>query len=214
MKKLLYSVIALLCITCCTNNVFAGGKRIKKGNTVTYNGNVFELPTPPPPDTATVVNPETGDETIMIRVKLPTVTKMNGKTISYEFNYEDGSKGPKGLNTDGMLDVETIEHYLAAGLKEEVEKLGDGTYHFNIWNIVVGENGKIVYYDSEDIYSPGASMPDKTVQKKFSDLISNLLDNIPAKKPATLNGKPVPFRHTNNIFSRPVLVRDGVASFE
>jgi hypothetical protein len=216
-KTLVIAPLILICLLCFTKNAFSDDKRIKNGNKVTFRGNVFEYPPAVKPDTSTVVNSETGEETIKITERVPTVIKMNGKRIYYEIYNEDGTSAINGINTMGVVTAQSLKQYLMSNLKEEIKKLKDGTYYFNLEDVVLNEKGKIVYYSYDSIYAIRASKTDelpvisKQVQDMFNRKISRLLDNIPSKVPATVDGKPVLYRPGNVIFGTQIVVKDGVA---
>jgi hypothetical protein len=215
-KTIVIAPLILVCLLCFTKNAFSDDKRIKNGNKVTFRGNVFEIKEWPN-DTVTVVDPSSGKETIRIAMRDPSPIKMNGKTIYSDYKTEEGFSVPEpSLNTIGILTASSLRQYLMNNLAEEFKQLSDDQYTMKISNVIIGENGKVVYYDYSGLAFEYYANPsrtqkevDKSIQDMFAKKIAQLLNNVPAAIPAKKDGKPVPFMINNREFFNSIAVKNG-----
>jgi hypothetical protein len=83
-------------------------------------------------------------------------------------------------------------------------------------NVIIGENGKVVYYDYSGLAFEYYANPsrtqkevDKSIQDMFAKKIAQLLNNVPAATPAKKDGKPVPFMINNREFFNSIVVKNG-----
>ena len=189
MRMLVFIPLALVCIVCFSKNSFSHGFQ-KKGNTVIYNGNTFEL-SKPQLDTIVATDPVTGKEVLKVFQHDPHVIKMNGKDITLEPDQQPNFTG----NDKDLRD------YLLKNMKNDLAILGDGLYTLDISNILVNEKGKIVYFNFGDIQwrklpddnansKQAGQIPTKK-QRQLFDKVCDLMDAAPEFKPATANGKKV-----------------------
>lgn len=138
-KMLLIVPLTVVSVICFTNNSFS--QRFEKnGNFVTYQGNKFEM-SKSTMDSIFLIDPITGKEELKIVQTDPKPIRMNGRDIVIQ---TDQSPYYTGSEKD-------LRDYLLHNLKEELSKLEDGPYTLNIRDIVVDENGKIVYFDYQNM---------------------------------------------------------------
>lgn len=143
-KQLLIAPVLLLSLLCFTKNAFSGEEPQKDGNKITYKGNVFETQAFPP-DTMQVMDPATGEiQTIITRRDVPDfIKKMNGEDIYYT-SHQDATLEMR--NTENKIKME-----IGVALSSYAKKLGKGNYVYDLENVVVDKNGKIVYYELDGI---------------------------------------------------------------
>lgn len=208
-KMLLALPITLVCVLCFSKNAFSDDKRIKKGNTITYKGNVFEM-SEEQRDTVIVIDPTNGEEIMKVRMKPPRPLSMNGKSI-----YSNYSTGVD-ISTIGILTGTSLKQYLFSKLKQEFRQLNDGEYHLDIDNIIINERGKIVYYDYGGLRYQEFADPnnrnkvvDKKTQDLFSKKISSLMNDVPNTQPAMINNQPVLFQIEAMDFHSSFKVKNG-----
>ncbi len=138
-KMLVFIPLALVCIVCFSKNSFSQ-RFERKGNKVTYRGNTFTL-SEPMHDTVEMIDPVSGNTTTKVIIKDPTPIKMNGKTI-VEYPNEPARY------TGGDKD---LRKYLLTNMREELGNLKEGYYKLEISDIIIDANGKIVYFDYQDM---------------------------------------------------------------
>lgn len=214
-KTLIAIPLVLVCVLCFTKNAFSDDKKVKNGNKITYRGNTFEMKIWPN-DTVMVQDPVTGQEFIKIASREPSPMKMNNKVIYSDYKTEDDKlTTTDNINTIGVLNTNSLKRYLINNLKEEFKMLPDGEYEISMDNIVLGENGKVVYYDyggvspmmrtntAKNIYIPD------NVLKAFDIKIAQLMDNIPSHTPADINGKAVPYLIQGRDFYNSITLKNG-----
>jgi len=138
-RMLVFIPLALVCIICFSKNSFS--QRFERnGNTVTYRGNTFEL-SDAKYDTTSYLDPVTGKWHTTIIETTPAPITMNGKPIA-----KDVDQKPVFTGSD-----KDLRDYLLKNMKGELGKLNDGLYTLNISNIFVDENGRIVYFDYDNM---------------------------------------------------------------
>ena len=138
-KMLVFLPLAMVCFICFSKNGFSQ-RFVRNGNKVTYRGNTFTL-TEVMHDTVEVVDPVTGITTKKVITKDPTVIAMNGKSLGD--NITDQAKFT-GSDKD-------LRQYLLRNMREELGQLKDGYYKLDISDIIIDQNGKIVYFDYQDM---------------------------------------------------------------
>lgn len=200
-KTVLFIPLVFICALCFSKNTYSN-KIEKHGNFATYHGNTFEFTPPSGNDTVVVMDPVTGKENMMIMTKTPYPIKMNDKKI-YSHNDLEGKTNALGKpsNEEAGFNADNIREYLVTGLSKELAALPDNEYRITFSNIVVDENGKIVYFEYEGIstYKKPSTKPDtvalidKAVEKKIADKVYDLLNNAPAHSPGVIDGNAVPF---------------------
>jgi len=205
-KLLLVVPLTLICLLLFTNNSFSA-KFEKQGNIVKYRGNTIELSPPSIPDTVTVIDAVTGKQNMVVTRKNPNPIKLNGKKIytSDDVNVKMKMGAPATNKAD--IDGGAIKEYLLSNMKNEIAKLDDGNYVLHLDNIVLDENGAIVYYEYNGITGakPFAQAPpgqegmnkapkvSKAVANEFEKKTGILIDNAPRHGAAYFNGNAVPY---------------------
>lgn len=166
------------------NNCFSQ-KFEKKGNVVTYRGNKFTFSPPGKKETITVTDPITGKKVTKTTTIDPTLIRMNKLKI-YKFDEVTVQPAP----TDGP-----VETFVIKGLTTELNKLPDGIYFVDLFNIVIDNKGKIVYYEYGGIIPQDTKfkIPDY-VSMPAGKKIDSLINAAPAYAPGEMNGKTVVVR--------------------
>lgn len=186
-KMLLIVPLTLVSAICFTNNGFS--QRFERnGNFITYQGNKFEM-SKSTTDSIFIIDPVTGKELLKIVQTDPKPIKMNGRDIAIQ---TDQSPYYTGSEKD-------LREYLLRNLKEELTKLDDGPYTLNIKDIVVDENGKIVYFDYQNMRRSKAANELGAQQKPSGPMIINSSDpkvTISINDPKT--GAPTPMKLQRN----------------
>lgn len=181
-------------------------------HTVTFKGNVFEIPYPvrkPMPPILRVLKQQTerttgkhvdvNVDTMKVTSSYPPV-KMNGERI---YSYVRGVT-PQFPTEDGSLNK-----YIFKNCLKEMNALNDGEYMISISDVVVDKSGKIVYY-STPVLSDEGPQP-AGVQAAIVAKAIDLLDHAPLCKPAVKDGKYV-LATLSDRFDCDVQVRNHVAS--
>ena len=188
-KMLLIVPLTVVCTICFTQNSFS--QRFEKnGNFVTYKGNKFEM-SKSWADSIVVTDPYTGYEKMKITQTGPKPLKMNGRAILI---ITDQTPYFTGNEKD-------LRDYLVLNLKNELTTLGDGMYTLNIYDIVVDENGKIVYFDYKDIRRSKTADEVKTnIQQNHPTIIyaSDPQITVNINDPKTGVPTPMKLRKNNN----------------
>lgn len=148
-----------LCAFFYSTDTHADNKKVKKGSTIIYKNNVFELG----PDTAK--NNISGMQSLKVTTDSLPVT-MNGEKILTD---ADISAAPSGEET-----MNTIITNLFNRNKGVFKQLGDGEYYINIKHVVVGRNGRIQYYKFDGIQPVSKGKP---VNKQAQATINQLIDD-------------------------------------
>jgi hypothetical protein len=183
---LVFIPLALVCIICFSKNGFSQHLE-RKGNIVTWRGNTIELSISNL-DTIIVIDPVTGKEETIVEQRDPEPIKINGQSIPSNLIENNSFTGSdKDLRT-----------YLLKNLRNELGALEDGTYDLNISDILIDENGRIVYFN----------FPEVKRIKSINDInpksgTTNTSDpniNVPAgaKKPTVPGKKENNFNRINN----------------
>lgn len=137
-KMLAFIPIAVVSILCFSQNGFSQNFE-RDGNTVTYRGNKFQL-SDVVRDTVELEDPTTGQRSIKVMQKDPAPMTMNGNPIY------SGDITPEYTGPD-----KNIRMYMLKQMKNDLSGLDNGQYTLNINNIVVDENGNIVYFEYGNI---------------------------------------------------------------
>lgn len=214
-SKLLLAVpLTLVCLLLFTENSFSA-KFSRDGNIVKYRDNVIELSPPPAPDTVVIMDPSTGQKRTLVTRMDSHPTKLNGKKIyrSDDLNVMNTMGGP--MTNVPSLSGDGIKEYLLSNLSSELSKLEDGYYMLNVNNVVINENGAVVYYEygglkgTSNVYPP---QPHPEIDSATSDAIGKrigeLLDNAPKHDPAHYKGNSVPFLVTGVVFLNPFQIKN------
>jgi hypothetical protein len=160
-------ILLMLCLTCYAHSSFAQ-TFVKKGNTVTYRGNAFEL-SAPIYDTQTIVDPVTDKKIKKVENKGTVPVKMNGRKIyrTYELFAAPAT----------YLEFGPLGDYIFRELRDELNKLPNGNYVMLVDNIVVDDIGKIVYYEYHGMRSDNpktkvSAIHEKPIIKKLDMLMT------------------------------------------
>lgn len=185
-KYLVAIPLTIALIVCCTNYGFSYDK-VKKGNKIYFKGNVFETN-----EASKVEVMKTDDPSSVKTVSIDAYPiKMNDKPIVSD---DKVTTKPKLKGKVGFDDL------IFKSIKPELDKLQDAdNYAIWMYNIIIDEKGKLVYYDLSGLkqafnHDPSA---DETVKidPKISDAINKKIEEIFNSNlsftPAMLNGKPV-----------------------
>jgi len=185
-KMLLFVPLTLVCVLYFSKISFSQ-KFERNGNMVTYRGNKF-LMSDIQRDTIKMINPSTGKEDTRIVQKDPEPIKMNGETIYHE-NINIGSV-VKYTGPDANIRVTLLKY-----VRPELEKLKDGMYTMNLSDIVVDEQGNIVYFNYEDMRR---SRPQEEISDadKKAPLQATLHEN--RQIMVSVAGKPAEALHRTN----------------
>ncbi|MGN6567450.1 MAG: M56 family metallopeptidase, partial [Flavipsychrobacter sp.] len=213
-KLLLILPLVLACLLLFTENSFSA-KFSRDGNIVKYRDNVIELSPPSVPDTVVIMDPTTGQQRTVVARKSPIPIKLNGRKI-YKSDDMDVMNTMGGPATNiSPFSRDGVKEYLLSNLSSELSKLEDGYYMLNVNNVVINEDGAIVYYEYSGLKGTSNSYPPKPhaeVDSATSDAIGRrvgtLLDNAPKHDPAYYKGNAVPFLVTGVVFLNPFQIKN------
>jgi beta-lactamase regulating signal transducer with metallopeptidase domain len=139
-KMFVFIPLALVCIVCFSKNSFSQ-KFERKGNMVTYRGNTFEYYQNTRIDTQVLVDPVTNEQIVKYIKFDPVIVKMNDRDIPKDVDQQPSYTGSE----------KNLRDYLVIAMKNELSKLDDGQYALDITNILIDENGKIVYFEYHEM---------------------------------------------------------------
>jgi len=155
---------------------------------LTYKGNVFEIQTFAK-DTAEVMDPVTGETSMVVTSRQDAVLSMNGVQVF----------PASGADEQATIVKDELAKEVAQTLRKSERKLGAGTYNFSVGNIVIDNRGKIVYLEPAYIrrvqvigMDGSAATTELTteerarVQNKIKDVLENMTIT-----PLAKDGKPV-----------------------
>ncbi len=166
-KQLIIAPIILVTLLCCTNKAFSGDEKKVDGNKITYNGNVFEVAVLRP-DTVMVEDPATGE--IQMRIisrNIPApVIKVNGDA-AYNASEMPPVTATKLINK--------IKLNISNAISDDLQKLPEGSFSYDIRNLVIDKKGKIIYYEINDMANAFdlRSKEDYTMPNSIQDNIQN-----------------------------------------
>ncbi|MBX2904430.1 MAG: hypothetical protein KF744_00225 [Taibaiella sp.] len=157
----------------------------RKGNEITYNGNKFKM-SEPKTDTIMLMDPISGDTMTQTMTSVPKPIEMNGQKIY---------SSPEATPPAYLAGSTTLEDAVNKIASTELSALPDGDYWIDMNNVVVSESGKVAFYEFRGVRRVTARSlttvgADST--RKLGAAIDNVLNDVPAMKPATANGKNVP----------------------
>ncbi len=215
-KKLLAFPVLLVALLCFSKNAFSDSKRVRNGNTVTYHGNRFEFKSIAT-DTVMMQDPVNGDMVMKIMEHEPVPASMNGKRIYTEQEIKKYPEMGDYANTKARVSVSTLKEYLLTHMKDEIAALPDGPYWLYISNVVIGDDGKVVYFDYAGISTKGPwpgmevnkSILSAATKERFAKKVFQLIDDAPAHDAASLQGKVVPSLIDDMEFGNPFYVKNG-----
>lgn len=228
MKTFFYlPAILLMMLTIPVEHAVAGDKKKVEGNTIVYNGNIFEAENLHS-DTAIMLDLETGELYSEITNATPVLLKMNGISIH----------DSKDVDHPSSLTSQSLKRYILINTEHILRKLGDGEYRIKIDNVIIDDKGRIVYYDYNGIekhvlvksgneydmsYSFGKSNNSGTkvsgkwewqntgaqISKQLEEQIELLINKAPKYKPAANTGTVVICRIDNHAFKESFKIKQG-----
>lgn len=151
------SILVLMAITLTYPlNSFAEHKKVKKGNTIIYKNNVF------------VLAPEERDSTNVKGSKVDSiVVTLNGQKILTDKEIDGGPTGDETINSLLTTLIEKNSPSFA--------KLGDGDYTIDISQVVIGSNGRLLYYKFEGALPLAKG---KNINKSAQSTVNKLIDDL------------------------------------
>ncbi|MFA6150926.1 MAG: M56 family metallopeptidase [Chitinophagaceae bacterium] len=193
-KMLIAIPVVALSILCCSKDGLSRDRKVQNGNKVTFKGNVFELKISPN-DTVMVEDLVTKELKTVIGTTVPFPIIMNGDTLPT-------------VKTVDKVPVEKVkgQELLEKMFAENValfSKLDDGEYRVHINQVVVGANGKLLYYKYDGIEHTRMVRDEQTkqwtarpvtpvdVKDRINDLVEAIINKM-SFEPAIKNGKAVP----------------------
>lgn len=215
-KQIFIIPVLLLSMLCFTQNAFSWGTHQRDGNKVTYRGNTIEYSEEGAPDTMQVQNAETKEYTIVITRRSAIPVKLNGEKIytAEELQYEQNGRYKK----KSALNDQALKEYLLHNMAKEIKKLDDGKYRLSVSDVVINEEGLVVYFEFDGLYkilkTDGvrnniAEMPEKQ-QKLFAQKVATLINSAPKHEPAIYEGTKVnSLMGSNYALLQPFTVKDG-----
>ena len=188
-RKLLMLASLMLYFTMISIHNTYAGTRIRKGNTVIFNGNAIRLSGNDDAPNSNLTAAESRDAKPMLRRSAYPLT-LNDQPV-YD---EDAVKTKPSL----IGGADSLDAYLVGGLKKELSTRPENDYNFFVYNIIVDKIGKIVYYDIHGLMYWVDDPNNKMIKNqaflndpKMMIAIENVMDNMPLFNPATIDGKPV-----------------------
>ena len=180
--------LIIFCLVLCANSTYAG-TRVRKGNTVIFNGNAIRLSANDEAVNSNLTAAESKDTQPMLRRSAYPLT-LNDQPV-----YDEDVVKTKPSFIGG---ADSLDSYLVDGLKKELSTRPENDYNFFVYNIIVDKSGKIVYYDIHGLMYWVDDPNNKMVKNqaflndpKMMKAIENVMDNMPLFNPATIDGKPV-----------------------
>ena len=195
---LLFIPLVLICGICFSKDNLSDGFH-RNGNIVTYHRNTFELEKSEPVTSFIKRDPTNGKEKKITLPPIPQfVVKVNGKPL------EHVDEQPFFTGPDNDL-----RSYLCSHLKKELAPLPDGGYSFNIMDILIDENGKIIYFADGDIITSAFNGTEIDKKLKHNLFISfcGLADKSLKFHPATSGGKKVVARYRGSNLNNQFYIR-------
>lgn len=156
--------------------------RIRSGNKTTFNGNSFYWTKETAPDTVTVLDVVSNQETVMLTAKDPVIEKMNNEPVtestSVPAQFRNGNKN--------------FSEYLKDRLNERGIQIPESIRQISVNKIVINKTGRLVYYELTFLET---GLNEKGTIKDYDNKLTPVLEEIiadsPDWMPASANGKPV-----------------------
>lgn len=178
-KKLFIIPIMLTATLCFTqlNSVF--GQRVVDGNKITYNGNTFEKMVGET-DTVMIQDPVTGEIQTMLTTREGPIYKVNGNNIIYQYYYHNAQpvEITKAKNKIKAAVSNTISDQLSQ--MQRMKDFQSTTFNYSIGQIVIDQNGRIIYYELLNLFAIKPSDDFNTSSKRV-DIPKDLSTQIEQK---------------------------------
>jgi len=178
-----------------------------RGKTVVFRGYKIEMAAATAPDTVSVTDPITGDETVTVTRRDPKPLTVNGEHI-YDIN--EAATNPVFKSKDFTFRTYIMEH-----ISPELKKLPDGSYYLYMGYTVVSSKGDIAYDEFEGI-TPGHATGGPTIPANLKAEINKKVEetiNYIQATPAQLAGKNIPVLFSDNKFTTPVTVKNHLVTY-
>lgn len=188
--KYVLLVPALFGCALLTANTNGKGQRNRTGDVTTYNGNTFYWKKQQT-DTILVQDAATGAQSQIFTKPLSQIMKMNDVQVYKEDTFQ---AMVSSIPAQFRYNNQSINEYLKVKLQEEMRVIPDSLLRIDLANMVVNEQGKIVYYDLTTSYkkSDGFTQMNLDNDPVFISAMDKVVADCPAWLPAMVNGKPVP----------------------
>ncbi|MBS1585038.1 MAG: hypothetical protein JSS82_05775 [Bacteroidetes bacterium] len=176
-KQLIPWIIAIVCLAFVADRSFAQGKR-HEGDKIYYKGNVLDI----------VPEKSTSYQDNKIQAIEPgyKIIKLNGKKV---YSYPDASQPLSSISNQLFVDL------AAKLLDPEITSIEKKGYSLKIHNIVIDEEGGIVYYDYSGVYKAYPAMKgiiDKAEINAIDKKVERVMNGMHFK-PARFNGRNVAY---------------------
>ena len=178
--------------------VATGEHKVKfKGNEFTYENHGMK-------DTLYLLDPVTGQTRSKI-IDVAQVATMNGKKI-YEMNEVEPPPLTDNISAE-------LEEYLLKNLIQEpwLLKFDDGMVRVALWDFVVDETGKIVYYSNGGMTYMGRDNTTRTLGD--GGQTEQLIANYPALKSFTINNTKVTVRLNVSLLQYTIVLKNHTATY-
>lgn len=191
-------------------------------STISFKGNVLEVKNMA--DTTEILDPATMETEWVVRNPNPIPLKLNNLNIY----------AVKEVEQQPSVTGETVRRYIIHQLSSLFKK--DGEYRLMLDNMIIGDKGKIVYYNFTGVeekitkrtlqannkkttysnYSMGRTdwkETDRNLSTTLSMQIEKVIDKAPVYKPAMVYNQPVPCLLDTEELQRPFYVKGGVIQY-
>ncbi|RYY51520.1 MAG: hypothetical protein EOO06_00520 [Chitinophagaceae bacterium] len=179
-KMLVVLPLLATCFVCCSKTEEAAEKKggiamtpTKPAKTIEVNGNKIRFSQEGKFD-----GPGNLDMYVYARPE-----QLNGKRI-----YDESEDATEPVTAETG---QTLKEYVLSQLRIQLSSREDGIYFTNVNNIVIDENGTIVYY--EVARDDQGLLKIKDADKDLANSANEIFEHLPKMKPAMLHGKPVPY---------------------
>lgn len=185
MKRTPLSIATVLLATCiCGSESVAAQEEAYKyeGNTVTFHARKFETRPSGKMDTMRIIDPITEEERIKVIEFPPEPIALYGRKI---YNINDVATAPWN---DGI--ALPLEEHLLSKFKSDpiLQSFTDGTFSLNLRDIIIDEQGRVIYYELERFIYTGTDGQPRQLNMQGID---QWLQTAPALKAPVVNGKNV-----------------------
>lgn len=176
-KKMASWLLVAVCLAFVVHNSSAEDKK-REGNKIFYKGNVFDIA---PGKATSYTDGKVADVEPAYRME-----KLNGKKI---YSYPEASH-PLSTNTN-----QPFVDYAEKLLGDYISKIEAKGYSIKIHNIVIDEEGRVVFYDYSGVYKAYPAVKG-TLDKEMMIAVDKKVEramNEMRFKPAKMNGRNVAY---------------------